>query len=427
MRVSRRATVVVLGGSLGGALVACAGVWGIQDRSLDPLLEDGSADGGSSQDGTSGGDDGTTMADVQRTGDGPATDSSSNPDSPVSASDASDGGGPDGPAGDAQPTCDPCTLATALNHPYFLAADSQNVYWTEWGDSNGAGNGTVKACSVNGCPGGPTAYAIGLTNPVGIAVDSTNIYFGTASYSSVTGGIWSCAIGGCGGNPALLASADTPYGVAVDSTTVYWVDNYDGTVHKVAKGGGSPAVTLYDGGSLDDAGSTLSELGQCVVDGPSLFFGDYSEDIYAMPTAGGAPRYLGNTVNNGAYGSYFGIVTDTTSVYSGGNGIIVRADKAVVDSGTTLFNGVVAAVDLKRDPATGLVYYANWGTGNSNDGTVGRFATDGGARHVMQASLATPEAVAISGNYLFWLSYGALPDAGYTIVPGTGALYRTAK
>ncbi|MGH7439774.1 MAG: hypothetical protein ACRENE_29130, partial [Polyangiaceae bacterium] len=73
---------MVLAGSLGGALVACAGVWGIQDRSLDPLLDDASADGGSLQDGTSGGDGGTlTKPDAPESADGPALDS------PVSVAD----------------------------------------------------------------------------------------------------------------------------------------------------------------------------------------------------------------------------------------------------------------------------------------------------------------------------------------------------
>lgn len=429
MRVSRRATVVVLAGSLGGALVACAGVWGIQDRSLDPLLEDGLADGGSSQDGTSGGDDGTTKSDVQQSTDGAGGDSPSNADGPGTASDGGDAGspGPDAPAGDAQPGCDPCTLASGLNHPWFMTADSQNVYWTEWGDNWGAGNGSVRGCSVNGCMAGPTSYAIGLTNPRGIAVDATNIYYATATYGGVTGGIWSCAVAGCNGSPALLADAGIPFGVAVDSTYVYWVDWDDGSVHKVAKGGASPAVTLYDGGPYDDAGDTLYEPAQLVVDGTNLYFGDYSEDIIAMSTNGGSPLFLGNSVNGGSYGQYFGIVTDTTSVYSGGNGVIMRAAKSVEDSGVNFINGVLAAVDLKRDPATGLVYWANWGTGSANDGTIGRFATDGGKR-VMQASLATPEAVAISGNYLFWLSYGTLSDGGTGDTdPSTGVLFRTAK
>ena len=94
--------------------------------------------------------------------------------------------------------------------------------------------------------------------------------------------------------------------------------------------------------------------------------------------------------------------------------------------GGPFVNGVLEALDLKRDPGTGLIYWANFGTGTANDGTVGRFAPDGG-KTVMQASLATPEAVAVSGNYLFWVSDVRSVSAGYDTTPSTGVLRRTAK
>ncbi|MGH7440128.1 MAG: hypothetical protein ACRENE_30930, partial [Polyangiaceae bacterium] len=331
------------------------------------------------------------------------------------------------PVGDAPSSCDPCLLASGLNHPFLMTADSQNVYWTEFGDDLGVGNGAVKGCPTSGCGGsGPTLYAQGLVNPRGIAVDATNVYYGTASYGAVNGGIWSCAIGGCGGSPMLLSAADVPYGVTVDATAVYWVDNDDGTVHKVAKTGG-PATTLYDGGSVDDAGDTLSELGQCAVGANHLVFGDYSEDIYSIPTGGGPPLYLGNGFNNQFYGSYFGITADSTSVYSGGNGLLLRATPQVLDSGTTLVGNVVEPIGLQWDPASGLLYWANYGSGYGNDGTVGRVATDGGGLHTLRASLETPEAIAVSGQYALWISNGTLSDGGSGTNPSSGALWRTAK
>jgi hypothetical protein len=400
--------------ALGAA--ACAGILGIDNRSLDPELADASV----SQEG-GGGDDG-----------------SQTPGADGSAGDAqgSSGGGPDGRGADAPslgpeagvdaPSCtDPCLLVSGLNHPFLMAADATNVYWTEFGDDLGTANGYVKACAVGGCPSGPVVYAQGLTNPRGIAVDAQNVYFGTATYGAVTGGIWSCAVGGCAGSPTHLAAATIPYGVAVDGTFVYWVDNDDGTVHKVPKSGGT-ALVLYDGGVYDDAGNTLSELGQCVVDGPYLFFGDYSEDLVRMSVNGGTPAFLGNGFNNAFYGSYFGVTTDTASVYSGGNGNVYRANKLVANSGATVASGIAEPIGLVRDPASGLLYWANYGSGNANDGTVGKVGTDGGGQRVLQSALTTPDAVAVSGNWVFWLSNGTLVSSGGT-QPSTGALWRTAK
>jgi hypothetical protein len=308
-----------------------------------------------------------------------------------------------------------------------MSSDAKNVYWTEFGDTHGSGNGYVKGCPVTGCgSSGPLIYAQGLTNPRGVATDGQNVYFATATYSGVTGGIWSCPVAGCGASgPTSLSSAVIPYGVAVDSSYVYWVDNNDGTVHKVAKMGGSDVV-LYDGGPYDDAGHTFSELGQCVVDGPFLYFGDYSEDVIRLSVNGDTPALLGNGVNNSVYGSYFGITTDSTSVYSGGNGIILRADKMIADSGAPIASTIADPLGLAFDPASGLIYWASLGSGNSNDGTVGRLATDGGSQRVLQSSLVTPYAVTVSGNYVLWLSNGTLTSGGGT-APSTGALWRNTK
>jgi hypothetical protein len=422
---------------------ACAGILGIEDRTPDPLadasmgglesgLAEGASDGGTGTDAPSGADgagadgastDGVSTADVVGTD---AARDSAGDAAGDAAADAT------GDAATDAPSCpDPCRLATGLNHPFLMASDAKNVYWTEFGDTHGSGNGYVKGCPVTGCgSSGPLVYAQGLTNPRGVATDGKNVYFATATYSGVTGGIWSCPVAGCGASgPTSLSSAVIPYGVAVDSSYVYWVDNNDGTVHKVAKMAGTDGgtdIVLYDGGPYDDAGNTFSELGQCVVDGPFLYFGDYSEDVIRLSVNGDTPTLLGNGVNNSVYGSYFGITTDSTSVYSGGNGIILRASKTVADSGAPIANAIALPLGLAFDPPSGLIYWASWGSGNSNDGTVGRSSTDGGAQRVLQSSLVTPEAVTVSGNYVLWLSNGTLSTGGGT-APSTGALWRTAK
>jgi hypothetical protein len=224
----------------------------------------------------------------------------------------------------------------------------------------------------------------------------------------------------------LLAPASIPYGLATDGTWVYWVDNDANTVSKVSTSGAT-TVLLYDAGPYDVAGDSLLEPGVLVVDGQYVFFGDSSEDVYRLATAGGLPVLLANTFNNSVYGTYFGITTDTATVYSGGNGIIVGANKLVADSGTTAASGVAAALGLAFDPTSGLIYWANFGSGNGNDGTVGRFGNDGGASQVLQASLTTPEAVALGGSYVFWVSNGTLMAGSSETNPSTGQLWRTAK
>lgn len=363
-----------------------------------------SVDGGALKDSA----DGDALA-----SDGPSAGDSAVPDGLGVDADMSDSATADAPV-DANTCPDPCVLATGLNHPFLMASDSDHVYWTEFGDGPGSGNGSVKACPIAGCGAGPTVYAQGLGNPRGIAVDGTNVYFG------IVGGVYACAIGGCGGSPMLLATASAPYGVAVDSTYVYWVDTGDSTVHRVAKTGG-PDNVLYDAGD-----GIVYEPFQCVVDGPFLYFTDYDENAFRLSVTGGAVAILGNGNNNSVYGNAFGITTDPTSVYFGGNGIILRADKMIADSGLSISSRVPLAVGLAYNQSSGMIYWANWGSGNGSDGTIGKMTSDGGSAQVLVASLAPPEAVTVGDTYVVWISNGVWGDAGSTL-PGTGALLRSAK
>jgi hypothetical protein len=363
-----RAGLVLVGLSAAG-VVACAGILGIEDRGLDPQADASTGEGGN--------------------------------------------GG----------SCpDPCTMATGLNHPFLMTSDANNVYWTEFGDALGAGNGQVRACPVTGCgSAGPMAYAVGLTNPRGIAVDAQNVYWGTSSSSAVTGAIWTCPIAGCTGSPQQLVPAGVPFGVAVDGTYVYWVDNDSGAVHRVAKAGGGSDIVLYDAGS-----ALTAEPEQCVVDSTSVFFTDYSGDLYRLPVGGGEPTTMVSWGNGGGWP----VAIDSTYAYYGSPGQVARVAKnsTAIDGGTPVATGIPDPNGLAIDPATGDVYWSNFGAVGGKDGTVGKAASDGTSSSVLRASLATPEAVTVSGNNVYWLSNGTDDGTGSGgTLPSTGALVRNAK
>jgi hypothetical protein len=422
------------------ALFACSAILGIDDRRLDPQGgEDSSVDASAetsmdvsadaSTDRTLGADvstgseagadgaahdggtpEGSSAADGSRD---VASIDAVTPDAP-----STDGSGTDAPGTDAASCPDPCLLATGLNHPFLMTSDANNVYWTEYGDAQGSANGTVKACSVNGCgPSGPRTIALAQTNPRGIAVDSQNVYWGTDSYGGVLGGVWSCPLGGSNCSPMRLATGDSPYGVAVDSTYVYWVNYYDYTVHRVLKGGGTDNV-LLDGGA---AGVGLPE--QCVVDSTFVYFSDQSSDVFGVPIGGGDPI----TIALGAQGGGWPVANDTNYVYYGQPGSVFRASKGLPDSGVPIAGNIPDPDGLALDPAANMIYWSDYGSGSANDGTVGKVGIDGGGKIVLAASLAAPEAVTVSGSYVFWLSNGILDDAGAGTLASTGALSRRAK
>jgi len=380
--------------TLGAA--ACAGVLGIEDRTLD------TSDGSAQQDG--GTQDGPSTGDGPATGDGPG-----NGDGP---SQSETGLGDSG----CTSTTTPCVLATGLNHPFLMTSDSKNVYWSEFGDDLGSGNGSVKGCSIDGCGSGPTVYGTALTNPRGVAVDANNVYFGTATYGSVNGAVWSCPISGCGGSPTKLTAADSPFGLAVDATYVYWADWDDSTVHRVPKGGGNDDV-LYDGGGPVSVGEEI------VYDTSSLYFTDANGDVFKLPIGGGAPSLMASWGYNGGWP----VRVDSNWVYYGQPGGVSAMAKTATDGGPFIADNLQDPLGIALDPSSGRLYWADYGSGIGNDGTIGRIGLDGGGRSIVASSQVNVEDVTVSGNYVFWLSNGTLEDDAGNPLPSSGELFRMPK
>ncbi len=461
-RAGVRVGILLLAG-VAFAAGACANLLGIDDRSIDPTLDGGGAGGSGATSGvgsgasessgvstTSGDTSGTVVssgsltssggsgaiASGSTTSSGIASGASSGGTSgsgTANGSGTSSGGGsgtssgsvsmPDAGA-DSQPVdnCpDPCVLATKLNHPFQMTSDATRVYWTEFGDDIGTANGFVKSCPLTGCGTGAMVYSQAQINPRGIAVDAQNVYWGSASYGAVNGAIWSCALTGCT-SPTKLASAGIPYGVWVDTTYVYWVDNDDGSVHRILKPNNGDKV-LYDGGDYA-TGFPVSEPQQCVSDGTFVYLNDYFGDVYRVPVAGGDPFLMAS----GAQAGGWPLAIDATYVYFGDSGFLYRMLKtSAFGKGTVIATGISDPDTIVIDPATNTVYWADWGSGNADDGTVGKVGVNGMNQTVLASSLQTPEAVTVSGSYVFWLSNGTLDTVNGGALAKSGSLMRTAK
>jgi len=330
-------------------------------------------------------------------------------------------GGGDGGGGDGGASCaDPCPMALALNHPFSMAADEVNVYWTEYGGSDDD-NGSVKSCPVTGCGSGPLVYAQLQAAPRGIAVDAQSVYWATATTSAGAGAILSCPIGGCTGSPTKVAKADTPFGLAVDATSVYWAEFYQNTVNRAPKGGGAVGL-VWDGGGAAAGPDGPQEL---VIDPAFVYINDQNAAVFRVAIGGGSliPMY---TDQNQTPVGVFGLAVDPKDVYIGDLGGIFQMNKVATSGATTLVPNITDVVDLKVDPLGGTLYWADFGSAPS-DGTVGKVALDGTAPVVLQQALAAPEALAVNSTYLFWVSSGTLSADGNSVADSTGALYRTGK
>ena len=121
-----------------------------------------------------------------------------------------------------------------------IAVDSSNVYWT-----GGFSNPIVSQNTRAGTTATVKIIATGsaLTCPLGIASDGANVYFidngtdGAGNIVAGTGALYRVPIGN-GGTlpPALVSGLTDPQGIAVDDSAVYWVSGgAGGFVMKLAK------------------------------------------------------------------------------------------------------------------------------------------------------------------------------------------------
>jgi hypothetical protein len=432
-------------------LGACAGILGLEDRTVD-------TDGATNVSGSV-----TTTSTSTGTGSNQSSSSVMSSGSVASTSssaskgsidvDAADEGGRvietdatlDGPPADvnlpeAATTCAAtgnCTIATGLNFPWVIAADEQRIYWVEAGTSPSTSDGAVKSCPLTGCGAGPLVYAAGINFPRDLVVDATNVYWETFTPSATGGGgIWSCPVTGCVGAPRQIASVTQPYGLAVDATYVYWVDQFDWSVHRSLKAGGGADLVLDDGGTSSNHTSPMF----ATVDNSFVYFTDDTGGVYALPFDGGVARWV---LNNDTGNNDYGIAVDSTNLYFGAENsfaatgsaldFVYRVDKRTASPPpatppqTALASNLNWAFSVTLDPDGGNVFFADYGGGvGTRNAQVGRVSTSGGAVHYYAQGLPTAEWVSATSAYVFWATFAERDSSG-TLIPFTGTITRAAK
>jgi hypothetical protein len=121
----------------------------------------------------------------------------------------------------------PGTFEAVASRPRSVAVDAGHVYWTDTGcsDENGpiAETGTIGRAAIDGSEV-EAAFIEGATNPQGIAVNATHVYWANAGITGVSA-IGRATIAGGEVKQSLIAEAiggTTPYGVALSATHVYF-------------------------------------------------------------------------------------------------------------------------------------------------------------------------------------------------------------
>jgi hypothetical protein len=106
-------------------------------------------------------------------------------------------------------------IVTGQNQPRHVAVDALHVYWT-----NRLSAGAVGMANLDGS----NVITLAASNyPWDVTVDSSDVYW---TEQNSLGRVLSCAIGGCGGVPKILANGRaSPSGIAVLAGTVYWAES----------------------------------------------------------------------------------------------------------------------------------------------------------------------------------------------------------
>lgn len=249
----------------------------------------------------------------------------------------------------------------------------------------------------------------------GIAVDGTSIYWATQT----DGTIMKMALGG--GNPTPLATNQSPYGIAVDASFVYWTSGQN--VMRVGIGGGSPSVVTTD----------ASVASSIAVDA-SFVYWTGANKVMKAPKTGGAAALVANAsyaenlrVRDGFV--YFisdpiaAVQSNRVSV-NGGNPTILGTSQGSFATGIALDSASIYWADGDYvtkaplgggNPTTITSAFGVWQV--ATDGTnvywsagtvVKKRPVGGGAESLVATCLGEcPSGFAIDSTHLYWTSYGA--------------------
>lgn len=153
-----------------------------------------------------------------------------------------------------------------------LTMNSQYLYWTS---ANGGSATTILRAKLGGTDVDKT-FITGLQNPCGVAVNSTNIYWG----GDVGTTIGRAKLDGSGVDKNFIASGSGVCGVAVTSTNIYWANYRTNEIGRASLDGKDvnlKFIPTVAAGSLAIQGSFIywpsengTSIGRANIDGKSV-------------------------------------------------------------------------------------------------------------------------------------------------------------
>jgi hypothetical protein len=279
--------------------------------------------------------------------------------------------------------CQPVTLAPGVNAPVGIALDTSFVYYTSPTD------GTVAKVPVGG--GSPVPIASGQVAPTGVAVDGTNVYWANNGPVGTDGSVMKAALPN--GSPSALVTGMSALYLVSNGTTVYFTRGQFGEVRSVSVAGG-PTTPIWTSNKFPYG---------IAMDATNVYWGMFNNNIgvYEAALPAGTPTLFlpgySNTQQVAADGTN---VFFTTYVPSGG---VYMSDPNGL-SVTPLATGVTRPFGVA---VHGTQVYFTTST------AVMRVPKTGGGATQLAAD-ASPQQIAVDGVAIYWAS-------------GTGAILKLAK
>ncbi len=312
-------------------------------------------------------------------------------------------------------------LAQTQNQILSLTLAGGEVYWMDMG---GIGRAPTDASSAGTEIVSPptTPFALGGS----ITSAGANVYWADGNLPS--GSVDRVAMSG--GGVVQIASTDEPIGVAVDATNIYWStfgssSNPVGTLVEQPIAGGA-AVTLATG---------LATVGPIALDDGHVYWSDMFGAVSSVPIAGGAVRTLVPAQytlppNTELDDAPVGIAVADGTVYW--TSTPLQGATPNVISSVSVDGGAVSVVATPATQLSGLavddqfVYWSEIGVVTpgdgleappvANQGSISRIARDGSSAAQLLATGATYPVGPVVGDNAIYYASGSSLSTVYRVV-----------